>query len=52
MAMSSTEPFPARLDDRLSQDYKIGEAVDAYIRACRMHQWQVPEDFRKSHMET
>ena len=42
MAMSSTEPRPARL--QLSggyggQQYGVGEAIDAYKRACIMHGW-------------
>jgi ubiquitin-protein ligase len=48
MAIMNTEPKPARLESqgRLHQrDYGTGEAIDAYIRACRAHGWQVPPDF-------
>ncbi|KAI9801480.1 MAG: hypothetical protein M1833_002712 [Piccolia ochrophora] len=44
MAMSSTEPFPARLEDGPVSDYGIAEAVEAFVRSCRMHGWQVPKD--------
>ncbi|KAF3491430.1 polymerase family protein [Arthroderma uncinatum] len=53
MAISSTEPQPARLvsgqDARRGKvmDYGVGEAVEAYIRACRMHGWQIPADFEQ-----
>lgn len=48
MAISSTEPFPARLEDgQTVRDYGIGEAVEAYIRACKMHGWEVPKDFHR-----
>ncbi|KAK2771276.1 hypothetical protein FQN52_005583 [Onygenales sp. PD_12] len=52
MAISSTDPKPARLQAGQSvakgtvQSYGVDEAVDAYIRACRMHGWQVPKDFQ------
>jgi ubiquitin-conjugating enzyme E2 Q len=29
--------------------YAIGEAVNAYIRACRAHGWTIPADFDKLH---
>lgn len=51
MAISSTEPQPARLACGQSvgrgtvRDYGVGEAVEAYMRACRMHGWEVPKDF-------
>jgi ubiquitin-conjugating enzyme E2 Q len=45
MAISSTDPKPARLANYGMRDYGIGEAMEAYIRACRMHGWQVPSDF-------
>ena len=47
MAMSSTEPNPARLQLSSgygSQAYGVGEAIDAYKRACAMHGWAVPKD--------
>ena len=37
MAMSSTDPRPARLARGPVKDYGVGEAVEAYIRACNMH---------------
>ncbi|PSK41835.1 Ubiquitin-conjugating enzyme E2 14 [Elsinoe australis] len=50
LAMASTES-PARLNLRPGgggvariSDYGVGEAVEAYRRACMMHGWQVPED--------
>jgi ubiquitin-conjugating enzyme E2 Q len=51
MAISSTDPKPARLSPGQSvrqnsvQDYGVGEAVEAYLRACRMHGWEVPREF-------
>ena len=56
LAMSSTEP-PARLAPGMGKkglgggDYGVGEAVEAYVRACQMHGWKVPEDFRSSYLE-
>ena len=47
MAMSSLDPKPARLDTHGRVDYGIGEAVDAYIRACNVHGWTVPSGFRE-----
>ena len=38
LAMSSTDPKPARLEPGASvRDYAVGEAIDAYIRACNAH---------------
>ncbi|KAK2598125.1 hypothetical protein QQS21_005757 [Conoideocrella luteorostrata] len=39
---------PARLDmsPSGSNDYGIGEAVDAYQRAARAHGWSIPEDLK------
>lgn len=48
MAMSSTDPRPARLVKGNSTDYSVWEAVDAYERACRIHGWQVPKDLRET----
>ncbi|KAF3942249.1 hypothetical protein ABW19_dt0202397 [Dactylella cylindrospora] len=45
MAMSSTEPYPARLEGGGSGSYSAYEAKDAFMRACRTHGWQVPPDF-------
>lgn len=47
MAMSSVDPKPARLESASRADYGIGEAMDAYIRACNVHGWAVPEGFRE-----
>ena len=49
MAIMSLEPKPARLESTIKgaqRDYGTAEAMDAYIRACRSHGWQVPEDFQ------
>jgi ubiquitin-conjugating enzyme E2 Q len=71
MAMSSLEPKPARLMERVGRsgeerqgaaaaaagfgnsgsfrrapdEYSVGEAVEAYKRACAMHGWAVPKEF-------
>ena len=45
MAMTSTDPQPARLEKGPVQSYSAGEAMAAYLRACRLHGWVVPEDF-------
>ena len=37
LAMSSTDPKPARLEAGPVRDYQVGEAVDAFIRACNAH---------------
>ena len=37
LAMSSTDPKPARLEPGPVRDYGVGEAVEAYVRACQMH---------------
>ncbi|KAJ5772170.1 hypothetical protein N7520_002699 [Penicillium odoratum] len=42
LALSSTEPRPARLAKHHRRDYGIGEAVEAFRRACLNHGWQVP----------
>ncbi|TKA66024.1 hypothetical protein B0A49_10502 [Cryomyces minteri] len=42
LAISSTEPRPAQLDKGRAKDYGIGEAAEAYIRACNTHGWAVP----------
>jgi ubiquitin-conjugating enzyme E2 Q len=47
MAISSLEPKPARLEGGGRVDYGVGEAVEAYIRACSMHSWTVPPGFRE-----
>ena len=37
LAMSSTDPQPARLESGAVKDYSTGEAVEAFIRACNAH---------------
>lgn len=37
LALSSTEPKPARLEPGPVRDYGVGEAIQAYIRACHTH---------------
>ncbi|KAH0536283.1 hypothetical protein FGG08_006821 [Glutinoglossum americanum] len=44
MAISSTDPFPARLEESRVGDYQAGEAIQAYVRSCKMHGWEVPKD--------
>jgi ubiquitin-conjugating enzyme E2 Q len=48
MAMSSIDPRPARLQSSggcVGQAYGVGEAIDAYKRACLQHGWTPPKDF-------
>jgi len=45
LAMSSTDPKPAQLEYGPPRMYGIGEAIDAYMRACRTHGWRVPPGF-------
>jgi ubiquitin-conjugating enzyme E2 Q len=47
VAISSLEPRPARLAHGGSTDYGVGEAVEAYIRACTTHGWTVPAGFQE-----
>lgn len=47
MAISSPDPRPARLSLRGPGDYGVGEAVEAYMRACSVHGWTVPPGFRE-----
>lgn len=48
MAILNMEPRPARLyTDSKQRDYTNREAMDAYARACRVHGWEVPGDFKK-----
>ena len=42
--MASTEPSPARLASA-GQEYGVGEAIEAYKRACKVHGWEIPSDF-------
>ena len=37
LAMSSTDPKPARLESGNVKDYQVGEAVEAFVRACHTH---------------
>ena len=37
LALSSTDPKPARLESGSVRDYQVGEAVEAFIRACHAH---------------
>ncbi len=37
LAISSTDPKPARLEPGPIRDYGVGEAIEAYIRACQTH---------------
>ena len=37
LAISSTDPRPARLEPGPVRDYGVGEAVEAFIRACSAH---------------
>lgn len=49
MAIMNLEPKPARLENKNKahqRDYGTAEAMDAYIRACRTHGWEVPKDFQ------
>jgi ubiquitin-conjugating enzyme E2 Q len=38
---------PARLCRGIRADYGVGEAVEAYMRACASHGWTVPAGFRE-----
>ena len=59
MAISSTEPKPARLENAgagrrfgwRGDSYAVSEAIEAYKRACMMHGWSVPADFDKLQRE-
>jgi ubiquitin-conjugating enzyme E2 Q len=49
MAIMNLEPKPARLESQAKthqRDYGTAEAMEAYIRACRTHGWEVPKDFQ------
>lgn len=50
LAISSTDPKPARLQSTAKngqQHYGVGEAMEAFIRACAAHGWEVPADFKE-----
>lgn len=45
--MAITEEAPAaRLEKGPIRQYGIGEAKNAYLRACLVHGWTVPDDFK------
>ena len=49
MAIMNLEPKPARLESKMKaaqRDYGTHEAMDAYVRACRSHGWEIPKDFQ------
>lgn len=46
LALASTDPQPARLEAGLVRDYSVGEAVEAFVRACQAH--GVSEAFPKT----
>ncbi|KAK0706418.1 hypothetical protein B0T26DRAFT_453303 [Lasiosphaeria miniovina] len=50
MAITNTEPFPARLEKKTHQlnDYGIGEAVEAYRRAATAHGWEIPKELQQT----
>ena len=48
MAITSLDPKPARLERGGRHDYGVGEAVDAYMRACAMHGWTIPAGFKET----
>ena len=46
MAIMSENPRPARLEkdqQGANDEYNVGEAIEAFKRACRAHGWVVPE---------
>jgi ubiquitin-conjugating enzyme E2 Q len=49
IALCSTEPKPARLlsgqTGQNVMEYSVHDAVNAYVRACHAHGWQVPKEF-------
>ncbi|CAG5141127.1 uncharacterized protein ALTATR162_LOCUS870 [Alternaria atra] len=47
MAISSLDPKPARLQAGAPSDYGVGEAIEAYMRACAVHGWTVPAGFKE-----
>lgn len=49
MAIMNLEPKPARLENTATashRTYGTGEAMEAFVRACRAHGWEVPKDFK------
>jgi ubiquitin-conjugating enzyme E2 Q len=47
LAISSTDPRPARLAIGGASEYGVWEAVEAYQRACRTHGWTIPPGFQE-----
>lgn len=47
LAISSTDPKPARLDPYNQRDYGVGEAIEAFVRACHTHGVSLPIAFSK-----
>ncbi|RMZ73781.1 ubiquitin conjugating enzyme [Pyrenophora seminiperda CCB06] len=47
MAISSLDPRPARLQPGSQTNYGVGEAVEAFLRACAVHGWTVPAGFKE-----
>lgn len=50
LAISSTDPKPARLDPHNQRDYGVGEAIDAFVRACHTHGVSLPIAFSNSRL--
>jgi ubiquitin-conjugating enzyme E2 Q len=50
LAISSTDPRPAQLDNHYNGEYGVGEAIDAYIRACQVHGWTPPPNLQQTAM--
>lgn len=47
LAMANLEPKPARLVRGNHRDYSVGEAMEAFRRACKQHGWEMPKDFQQ-----
>lgn len=58
MALQNLEPKPARLSRAIRgsnsaygpayvDDYRVGDAIEAYTRAARVHGWEVPADLHQ-----
>lgn len=50
LAISSTDPKPARLDPYNQRDYGVGEAIEAFVRACHTHGVSLPIASTKSRL--
>ena len=50
LAISSTDPKPARLDPHNQRDYGVGEAIDAFVRACHTHGVSLPIAYSNSRL--